>query len=506
MEAISDLERLLAQLDPSIRPVVAPIVMVLKVLVEGLLKEIVTLRAEAARKDGRIEQLLHILYGRKAEKVPDPKRDARKRASAKKTPEEREAARQKSREKSREKRAELPVMEKQIPVPEAERVCTACGNTTLRPLGEGEISEQIEFVPARTVLIRWIREKLVCPCGECVITAPPPPQVREGGQYGPGFHAEVVVSKCMNVMPLYRQAKALEREGCHVAPTQLGAMFHRVADQVEPIYKVIEAMIPEAEHVSADETPQPVAQKGGVRKGWMWTFIISTAILFKFDPSRGGKVPAKVLGKSKGVLHVDGYSGYNSVTVPEQRRRAGCWSHARRKLFLARKHQEQVVDPIIEEISTLFDVELLAAEREIYGSEAHQTLRETESTPVVNRIFELLREAQERAGPRSSLGEAISYAINQEKELRVFLDDPKVALDNNVSERALRIVALLRKNALFVGHDEGGKNLAILLTIVSTCVLHGVEPRRYLTDVIVRVNELGVTIEDLLPWNWKPAA
>ena len=96
-------------------------------------------------------------------------------------------------------------------------------------------------------------------------------------------------------------------------------------------------------------------------------------------------------------------------------------------------------------------------------------------------------------------------AIHQENALRVFLEDPKVALDNNVSERALRIVALLRKNALFVGHDEGGQNLAILLTIVSTCVLHGVEPRRYLTDVIVRVNQPGVTVEELLPWNWKAA-
>lgn len=506
MEALSDLDRILAQLDPTIRPVVTPIVMVLKVLIEGLLGEVASLRAELARKDGRIEQLLHLLYGRKAEKVPDPKREAKKRASSKKTKEEREAARQKSREKSREKRATLPVVEKRISVPEEERVCTACGNTSLRPLGEGEVSEQIEFVPAHTVLIRWIREKLVCGCGECVITAPPPPQVREGGQYGPGFHAEVVVAKCLNVMPLYRQAQALEREGCHVAATQLGAMFHRVADQVEPIYKVIEAMVPEAEHVSADETPQPVAEKGGVRKGWMWTFIISAAILFKFDPSRSGKVPAKVLGKSKGILQVDGYSGYNSVTVPEQRRRAGCWAHARRKLFLARKNHESVVDPLIEEIGKLYDVELLAAERDIYGTGDHLALRQTESLKVVDRIFELLRAAQARAGPRSALGEALSYAIHQENALRVFLEDPKVALDNNISERALRIVALLRKNALFVGHDEGGRNLAILLTIVSTCILHGVEPRRYLTDVIVRVNEPGVTVEELLPWNWKPVA
>lgn len=499
MSSLSDIDRVLAGLDPSVRAVVAPIVAVFQVLILGLQEEL-------ARKDARIEQLLRIVYGRRSEQVPDPKREAKRRAGAKRTPEEREAARQKSREKTRQKRADLPVVEKRIPVPDEDRHCRACGGTDLHPVGEGEVSEQIEHVPARVVRIRWVREKLGCACGACILTAPPPPQVREGGQYGPGFHAQVVVAKCCDAMPLHRQAKALARDGCHVASTQLGAMFHRVADQVEPIYKAIAARVPESEHVSADETPQPVLEKGGTRRAWMWTFIIPNAILFQFDASRSGAVPEKVLGKSKGVLHVDGYSGYNAVTVPERRTRAGCWSHARRKLFDVRKNHGGVVEPMIEEIGKLFDVELIAAERGIYATDAHLALRRSESRPIVDRLFKLLREAQGRAGPRSSLGEALAYAINQEKALRVFLDDPKVALDNNVSERALRIVALLRKNALFVGNDVSGQNLAILLTVVSTCVLHGVEPRRYLADVIVRVNEPGTTVDELLPWNWKPVA
>lgn len=499
MSSLSDIDRVLADLDPSVRAIVAPIVLVLKALIEGL-------QLELARKDARIEQLLRTIYGRKSEHVPDPRREAKKRAAAKRTPEEREEARQKAREKTRGQRAELPVVKRTITVPEEDRVCRACGRTDLRPLGAGEMSVQVEFIPARTVNIEWTREKLACPCGECVITAPPPPQVREGGQYGPDFHAQVVVAKTCDAMPLHRQAKALAREGCHVNPTQLGAMFHRVAEQVEPIYKAMEKVVPEASHVSADETTQPVLEKGGTRKGWMWTFIVPTLILFRYDPTRSAKVPEKVLGTSTGVLHVDGYGGYNSVTVPEQRRRAGCWSHARRKLFDVRKDHGHVVDPIIEEIGRLFDVEIAAAARDIYGTEAHLALRQAESRPVVDRILQLMREAQGRAGPRSTLGKALAYAINEEKELRLFLADAKVALDNNVSERALRIVALLRKNALFVGHDEAGQNLAMLLTIVATCALHGVEPRRYLADVIVRVNQPGVTVDELLPWNWKTSA
>ena len=170
-----------------------------------------------------------------------------------------------------------------------------------------------------------------------------------------------------------------------------------------------------------------------------------------------------------------------------------------------RKHHGSIVDPMLDEIGRLFDVEVAAAERDIYGTEAHRDLRQAESLPIVDRLFQSMREAQGRTGPRSPLGQALAYALNQEKALRVYLDDPNVALDNNVSERTLRIVALLRKNALFVGHDDAGQNLAILLTIVATCVLHGLEPRRYLANVIVRVNQPGTTVDELLPWTWTQA-
>lgn len=189
MSTLSDIDRVLAELDPSVRAIVAPIVTILRAIIEGLQEQL-------ARAEARNEQLLRVVYGRRSEQVPDPKREAKRRATSKRTPEEREAARQGSREKNRQKRAELPVVEKRIPVPDEERHCRACGGTDLRPLGEGEVSEQTEHVPERIVVIRWVREKLACACGACILTAPPPPQVREGGQYGPGFHAKVVVAKC----------------------------------------------------------------------------------------------------------------------------------------------------------------------------------------------------------------------------------------------------------------------------------------------------------------------
>ena len=143
MSSVTDLDRVLAELDPAVRGIVAPIVAILRVIIEGLQEQL-------ARSEARVEQLLRTVYGRKSEHVPDPKREARKRANARRTPAEKEAARQKSREKTRAARAELPFVEKTIPVPDEERVCHVCGGTDLHAVGEGDVSEQIEFIPART--------------------------------------------------------------------------------------------------------------------------------------------------------------------------------------------------------------------------------------------------------------------------------------------------------------------------------------------------------------------
>ena len=161
------------------------------------------------------------------------------------------------------------------------------------------------------------------------------------------------------------------------------------------------------------------------------------------------------------------------------------------------------MDGLLDQINELFYIEYLAIEQQIWGTPEHLAMRKERSAPVVDQLFAILERERGRFEPRTSIAKAIGYLINQRAALTLFLQDPRVPIHNNLSERSLRIVAMLRKSALFVGNDKGGENLAMLLSMTATCQLHGVDPERWLADVLIAVGERGVTLEDLLPWNWK---
>lgn len=444
----------------------------------------------------RIDQLERHLYGKKSErttKTPDARREARKQRRAEQSEQEKAAQREAAAEARQAKLEKLRTKVLSIPLD-----ANVPPGRPLPPL----TSVLFEWHPGELVRILVQREQRVLGDGR-IVTAPPPPQVIEGGAYGPALHAKVVVSKCLDVMPLRRQERAFERLGAPLPVSVLCALFHRTATSLEPLYKAMVAQVGAAEHVSADETPQPVLDEDKVRKGWMWVFATDDALLYTYSPSRGGSVPDGVLGRSKGTLTVDGHTGYNLVTAEGRRERGGCWSHARRGLFEARGYAEALVDGLIAQIGELFYVEQLAIEGHVVGTEAHLALRQERSAPVAARLFSTIEANIGAFDARSSLAKAMQYVLNQRVPLSLFLKDARVPLHNNLSERALRIVALLRKNALFVGSDESGEHLAMLLSLVATCRMHEVDPERWLADVLIGVTTPGLTVEDLLPWNWK---
>jgi len=212
-----------------------------------------------------------------------------------------------------------------------------------------------------------------------------------------------------------------------------------------------------------------------------------------------------VLGDSTGVLQVDGYTGYNHVTTPEKRARAGCWAHARRKYFGALESAPNEAQWAIEKIREIYEVEYLAAEKNILGNAQHLRMRKAKSKELVEELMDWAEEQRPKQRPKSPLATALKYTLNQRKSLEQFLSDPKIRLDNNIAEQYLRLIALGRKNFLFVGHDEAGENLAVLQTLVSTCLANKVNPQPYLTDVLMRIaNHPHQQIDDLLPWNWHP--
>jgi transposase len=199
-------------------------------------------------------------------------------------------------------------------------------------------------------------------------------------------------------------------------------------------------------------------------------------------------------------LCVDGYSGYNEVVDDSARTRCGCWGHARRKVFESLSSAPYARE-LLDLIGSLFKVEHEAADAEELGTTRHLARRKKDAAPLIADIYAWV-DAHSGADPPSfPLTAALTYLVNQRETLERFLEDPKVPLDNNTAERALRIVALGRKNFLFAGHEEGAQNLAVLQTIVATCLLHGVNPEAYIADVLVRLDD-DADVDTLLPWNW----
>ncbi len=488
-----DIAALIAKLPDDTRPIVEIIVTVLQ--------------QENAQQRAELAELRRMLFGRKAERVPDARREARKKAQDDKDPAEREAERVDQRRKNRDARDAWPVEERVIEVPVAAQVCPCCGESNLAPLGDGATTTQFEYVPAQVVQIRWIRERYACRCGKGIVTAAaPPPQVTDGCEYGPALHAHVAVAKCADGMPLYRQAKQFQRVGSPVSRATLCTLFHRAADQIDGIYQELLKREASADHVFADETPLPVLAEGSCKRGYVWTFVSDEVVAFTYSPSRSGATPVRILGTTEGTLQVDAYSGYNAVTTPDGRTRAGCWAHVRREFFRALESAPVEAGVAMDWIARLYDVEHRAAEKDIVGTPTHLAMRRIESKPHVDAFFAWVAEHLEANPPKSPLGKAMRYAQKQEVALRQFLDDARVALDNNTAERALKPVAIGRKNFLFAGKDEGAENLAKLQTIVATCQKHGVNPQAYLQDVLVRINTHPASrIAELLPWAWTAA-
>lgn len=488
----------------------------LKSLVEALVGVTKTLGQNQQQLNDQLAALLaenaelkRRLFGKRSEKMPPLPREVQKRRAEQKASEEssEEKAEQQRRKRPPEEVAReqnIPIVEVVHPIPKSAQVCSHCRGTDFRPLGTGEVSYTWEHIPEQIVLHKHIRQKASCRCGGGIVTAPAPPRVGEQSLYGPGMHATVVVSKCAESMPLYRQSQRFGRAGFLIPRSTLGTLFHRPAAVLLPLYQRAKEIQKTQPYLNADETPQPVWNEEKVRQGFMWTFVSDVMLLYVFSASRSGAVPQGLLGESQGTIQVDGHTGYNKVCTPNGRKRIGCLAHVRRKFFDALPTAPEDAKWALDRITDLYLVEARARDLGIVGTEEHRALRQTESKPIVEAIEEWVRRQKGQPPPKSPLAKALAYAENQWHTLLHFLDDPKLHLDNNISERALRIIAKGRDNFLWVGHDEAGENLAILQTFVATCQLHDVNPYEWLKDVLIRIlTHPSDDIDELLPHRWK---
>jgi transposase len=441
----------------------------------------------------RLDALERRTFGRKSEKMPPMQREVEKDRPA-----EPEAAKRRRRERAAAKAA-LHTEVESVPVPAEARCCTACGNDRLKTVGNGTPSVVYDYVAAHFRRRIFRRETLSCSCGDYIVTAPTPEKVFDRSPYTPAFVAHLVVAKCEDAIPIYRLEKQFERAGIPLARSTMNDLVHRAAELLAPLYTRIPERVRESEIVYADETTLKMQSSG--KKAFVWVFLTDKLTSFVFSPGRSGDVPAEVLGDSTGELMVDAYTGYNKVTSTGRRRRSGCLAHARRHVFDAK--DDPAAGAALELIRQIYVVEDDARVQGIEGTDAHLALRARKTRPLFARLLVWARKQARSHGPKTPLGKASRYITKNRRSLTRFLHVANLPPDNNRSERALRRVALGRKNYLFVGHEKAGQNMAGLMSLLASCTQNRVNPSAYLEDVLVRIGE-ETDVDALLPDRWRP--
>jgi transposase len=433
--------------------------------------------------------------GPKSEKMPPMDREVRRDRPAD------PAETQRKRRERAATKAQITTETVKLDVPAEQRQCPKCGRKDLAPVGDGKPSTLYDYVPGHFRRKLYRRETLACPCGEHIVTAPAPDKSTEKTRYSPGFIAHLMVSKCGDSIPMYRLAKGYHRLGIPIARSTMTDLFHRNAQVLEPLSKRLMELVAQRDVVLADETS--IKMLGSTKRAFIWTFIADTLIAYRFSVDRSGQTPLQVLGESKGTLVVDAYTGYNRVLEVSGRERGGCLAHARRKLFEAKDGAPEAAEAL-ELIRQVYVVEHEAKERGTVRTPAHLALRQARSRPLMDRLKIWLDKQQDLHAPKSLMGRAVRYALNNWEPLTRFLDDAAIPPDNNRSESALRVVATGRKNFLFVGNEDAGENIAGVYSLIATCEANGINPFAYLQDVLVRVQtHPAAAIDELLPLRWQ---
>jgi transposase len=428
-----------------------------------------TLQVEIARLETQLANTRKRLYGDSSEKRPQ---------QATPPGEEREAQ---AGHGPREQK-QLEIVEELHVLDEPDRACPKCGEPLAEMKGQFEEAEEIDVVERRFVLKKHKRQKYRCRCGSCVDTALGPLKLLAGGRYSIDFAIAVAIQKYLDHLPLERQVRIMGREGLTIDSQTLWDQIERLAKVLGPAHDALHLYVLANSVIGADETRwRMLDQKGrdaGVAKNWqVWTVAGPDAVSYRIEDSRSAEAAKKVLGGFTGVAMTDGYAVYDGLAKASSAFSvAHCWAHVRRKYLEA--------EPFFPEAKVAFDLigELYAIEKLCPtgppGDKLRRKLREERSREIVRRIQTWALEM--RALPQGALGQAIAYMGGVWNGLVRFLDDPRVPIDNNASERALRGVVVGRKNHYGSKSRRGTEVAALFYSLLESAKLAGVEPAAYL--------------------------
>jgi len=389
--------------------------------------------------------------------------------------------------------------------------CPECGGA-LRRLGE-DVSELLEFVPARFKVIRIVRPKLSCAHCEHIVQAPAPSRPIDRGLAGPGLLAHVLVSKFSDHLPLYRQSEIYGRSGIDLDRSTLADWVGGSSRLLAPLVDALRRYVLAARKLHADDTPVPVLAPGTgkTKTGRLWTYVRDDrpagdlsppAVWFAYSPDRKGEHPHRHLRDFRGALQADAFAGFNALYEDANRGicEAACMAHIRRKFYdLHQAHVSPVAAEALRRIG-----ELYAIESEIRGRapDERKQVRQARARPLLDSMRDWFESVRAKLSNKSAVASAISYALGRWPAMLRYCDDGLLEIDNNAAERALRAVVLGRKNYLFAGSDAGGERAASIYSLIGTAKLNGLDPEAYLRDVLTRIADHPVNrIGDLLPWN-----
>lgn len=408
-----------------------------------------------------------------------------------------------------------PALPRERVVHAAPCACRHCGSERIRKLGE-QVTETLELVPASWKVIQHVRETFTCRSCEKITETPAPSHPIARGRAGPQLLAQVLFSKYRAHLPLNRQSDIYEKEGVDLDVSTLADWVGACSATLQPLVNEIEKHVLAAERIHADDTTVPVLARNKCVTGRLWTYVrddapfggrAASAALFYYSPDRGSEHPERHLANYSGLIQADAYSGYNGLYVegrkPGTIYEAACWAHGRRKFFeLADLQKAPVAIEAVRRIDELF-----AIEREINGKppDVRRAIRQERSKPLVEALETWLRDERKKLSSKAPVAKAIDYSLKRWPAFIRFLDDGRVCMSNNAAERAVRGIAVGRKNWTFCGSDSGGRRAAAMYTLIETCKLNDIDARAWLADVLARIaDHPAKRIADLMPWNWKP--